>query len=283
MSSVFATRISTSAMGYNAEARRHQWSRFASRLTGDTSIPVHPKRQQVMIPWPDYSADKKPVPPSTLDTVEQYAAEPTLALGDARSIPQSITPTSMRAPAPKDQGWADEYIFQAGARPDARMQAAMPLYLSEELGPRFARSKRQKGWRERREMEAFVRETTTKEELEAWEAGGRDAGIEEVLSTDLVGLDGAKIRNRTRQEIREGTEAEFDADLQKVKRDVRVAVRAGKLFDYDNGMYVLGPKAINIERKRARKARKQAKIIQRLERLNLKDAKNQVIPQDLRS
>jgi hypothetical protein len=159
----------------------------------------------------------------------------------------------------------------------------MPLYLGEELSPRFARAKKMKGWKARREMEAIARDEEIHAAVDAWEAGGRDAGLEEILATNAVNLEGATIRPRTRKEIRDAAGAEFDQLLAATKGESARAVAAGERWDYSNHRLVHGDKGLQAIRKRVRKARKARKITERLENLTLSEEKNQVIPEGLRT
>lgn len=258
------------------------WTRYAANMTGDSSLPVDPERGQVVIPWPKIEP-RKQVNPTPIDTLEKDVAQPTLALGPVSTIPEPLVPVSMRAPVPKDQAWSNAYIFQPEARADQSMQAAMPLYLGEELGPRFARAKKVEGWKARREMEEIAREKEIKAAVDAWEAGGRDAGLEDILSSGIVNLEGVHIRSRTRKEIREAAAAAFDADLAAAKEAAQRAHNEGKRYDTEKGTWVDGAKGLKAIRKRLRKARKARKITERLEKLTLTEAKNQVIPEDLRA
>lgn len=216
------------------------------------------------------------------DTLEREAQRITLSVSEAAAIPDQVVPDSMRAPPPTFQDWADEYIFNPTARHSSRLQAAMPFYLSEELSPRFSRAKQQSGWTQRRQVEAETREKAVQKALDDWEAGGRDRGIEELVSSDWVGLDGVHIRPRTRAEIREAAAMAFDEEIRLGKRQMAHAAAKGQVYDFENHVWVEGEKGEKLEAKRSRKARKQRKVLQKLEGLTLADAKNQVVPSDVR-
>ncbi|WOO79639.1 uncharacterized protein LOC62_02G003162 [Vanrija pseudolonga] len=278
--SVFATRLGTSKPYWNRQARVAVWQRYAAATSAPTTLEPHPRRNQVRIEWPK-AKGRETFPIGPYDTDEKALVTPTVEFGAPSSIPETLIPRSMRAKPPADQDYADEYVFRPSARMNPVMQAAMPLYLGEELSPRFSRAKQTAGYNERRRAEKEVREQIARDTVAQWEADGRDAGLEEVLSTDLVNLDGLTLRPRTRKEVREATLAEVDAAVAKHKADVARAHAAGMVSDGMDG-WVDGPKGKRLERKRRRKALKAEKIERRLENLTLKDEKNQFVPYELR-
>lgn len=277
--SIFATRIKTTAPRFNFRTRRWEWKRIAAKVTGDVA------GEPQTIAWPQ-TEEKKKIDPTPWDTTETHVKEKTVVLASPESIPDKLIPTSMRAPPPKDQAFADEYIFNPSARHDPLVEAAMPLYLGEELSPRFSRAKKQRGWRLRRELEESHRVQKAKSDVDAWEAGGRDEGIEEVLDLDIVGLDGVKIRNRTRKEVREAALSEVDEEIKAARQMTERARAAGQVFLQQQGVdgeWVDGPKGLDLARRRARKERKERRTLKKLANLSLQERKNQVIPPDLRA
>lgn len=216
------------------------------------------------------------------DTAEIEVAKKTLHISPGEQLPAGMVPTSLRAPPPANQVWSDEYVFNLEGRGHESVQSMMPLYLSEELSPRFSRAKQTRGWNERRALERALRAGVQHEALAEWEAGGRDAGLGEVLGLDIAGLEGVPIRARTRKEIRDAVAAEFDDEVAAARAGTARARAAGQLWDAQAGEWAEGPQGTNLERKRSRKDRKARKIIERLERLSLQDAPNQVVPKDLR-
>lgn len=218
---------------------------------------------------------------SAWDTLAEEAQRVSLRVSKADELPSTLVPSSMRAPPPSDQAWADEYVFNPDARRAPIMQAAMPLYLGEELSPRFSRAKQQRGWTERRLAEAEARERAVQTTLEEWEKNGRDKGITELLSHPMVGLEGVHIRPRTREEIRQAAAMAFDEEVRIAKRSMASATAAGKVYDYDAGEWREGAKGEKLEKKRSRKARKERKVLARLEALTLSEEKNQFVPPDV--
>lgn len=277
--SVFATRVATSTPFFDTVTRRMKWARYAAALSGPADgLAKHPERGQVRIPWPVTEPNEIP-DPLPVDTVERASSAATLNLQDASRIPRPLIPTSLRGPAPgpQDQDWADEYVFAPESRSSPELEAALPLYLQEELSPRYSRAKTTKGWRLRREAEAAAREEYVQRAVDEWEAQGRDEGLAELLTLDAVRLEGVSIRPRTRAEIREAAGREFDTQLEHTKKLTRRAAAAGMRFL--DGQWVPGAKGEEIARKRSRKERKLRKIEERLSKLQLEEKPNQVIPQ----
>lgn len=276
--SVFATRVATTAPFYDRATRSARWARYAAALSGDGSmLPRDPARDQVRIPWP-ITQPKEKADPMPVDTLERASAASTLNLQDASRIPRPLIPVSLRGPAPgpQDQDWADEYVFAPESRTSPELEAALPLYLQEELSPRYSRAKQIKGWNQRRAAEAEAREAYVAAAVDEWEAGGRDRGLEELLTLDAVRLEGITLRPRTRQEIRDAAGREFDTQLAHTRKLTRRAAAAGMRFV--EGQWVPGAKGEEIQRKKSRKERKLRKIEERLNRIKLEDAPNQAIP-----
>jgi large subunit ribosomal protein L24 len=279
--SVFATRICTSKPHFDKNARRYKWARFAANLSvGETSVEPNVRNGRIQIPWPAAEA-RKDTNPTAVDTLEKDATSPTLEVCEPTSIPPSLVPQSLRAPPPTNQAYSDKYVFSPEARASATLQAAMPLYLGEELSPRFSRAKLTKGWTARREMEAAARDHHAAAAVAEWEAGGRDAGLEDLLALPAVNLEGVTIRSRTRREVRDAAGVQFDKELAQNRSQVKANAASGARFNHVTGVTHQGAKGIRAIRKRIRKARKQEKITHRLQRLTLSGAKNQVIPADV--
>ncbi|BEI81380.1 hypothetical protein CcaverHIS002_0205400 [Cutaneotrichosporon cavernicola] len=277
--SVFATRVSTSPPVFDRATNRFVWERFAAKTSAPTANPVDKLKGQLRIPWPVVEASK-PEAPTAQDTPKSVAMRTTLKLAAPTDVPATLVPNSLRAPAPSDQTWANKYIFQPNARAQGALQAAMPLYLSEELSPRFSRAKKQSGWTARRTAEAEARAVAVKAAVDAWVASGKDKGLSELLSNDLINLAGVQIRPRTENEVGEVAGRAFDEEIRLARREVKHHAAAGRVFK--DGQWVAGDKGIKLEAKRARKERKARKTLERLQSLTLEDAKNQVVPPDVR-
>lgn len=159
----------------------------------------------------------------------------------------------------------------------------MPLYLSEELSPRFSRAKKTRGWNERRLAEAEERERIGREAVNAWEAGGRDTALASVLPE--AGLEGVTIRSRTRKEVREAAVAAYDAELAGKKVEVREARRGEKIYDYKVGKWrnIPGGKTAKADLKRKRKVARAKRLEVRLSNLKLEEGRNMVVPADARA
>ncbi|GMK54248.1 hypothetical protein CspeluHIS016_0108340 [Cutaneotrichosporon spelunceum] len=278
--SVFATRISTSPPVFDRATNRFVWERYAAKTSAPTANPVDKLKGQLHIPWPVVEA-AKPEPPTAYDTAKDVAMRTTLKLSAPTDVPAALVPNSLRAPAPSDQTWADKYILQPSTRAqEASLQTAMPLYLSEELSPRFSRAKKQSGWTARRTAEAEARADAVKAAVDAWAAAGKDKGLSELLGNELVNLAGVQIRPRTEIEVAEAAGQAFDEEIRLARRAVKLHTAAGRVFK--DGEWVEGETGLKVEAKRARKERKARKALERLENLSLEDAKNQVVPPGVR-
>lgn len=301
---MFASRVATSSPRFIKDLGQWRWKRFAANLSGETDLPIVKSRGQVLIPWP--VTERKPTPAaSASDTLPKDVLQASLKLSQIETIPHEVIPATHRSPAPTDQRYADEYIFKPTSRAHHQLQTAMPMYLSEELSPRFARSKKQATWQARREQEEKIRLEVSRSKVAEWEAAGRDSALNEpipgvsagttVINNDMVRLDGVEIRSRTRQEVREGVLHNFNHEVLFAKKQVAKAYADGMKFDAegtkftpqeglteDEARWLEGPKGERLAFKRRRKDRKERKMLEKLERLTLTDDKNQVVPEELR-
>ena len=166
----------------------------------------------------------------------------------------------------------------------------MPLYLSEELSPRFSRAKQTRGWNERRLREQAERVEIGRVAVEEWEAGGRDKALNELVADASTGLEGVKIRSRTRQEVRDAAMAEYDEELVVRRKKVQHARKMGLKWDthiesweaMPEPSIIPGGQQDKAANKRDRKDRRAERLEQKLEDLKLEDARNMVLPPDLR-
>jgi large subunit ribosomal protein L24 len=236
------------------------------------------------MPWDVSSEDLKqsfePANLLPLDQVQSQAARELLA----------IVPSSSRARAPANQEFSDIYIDSPEDRSRPTVESAMPLYLSEELSPRFSRAKQTRGWNERRLREQAERVEIGRVAVEEWEAGGRDRALNELLADDSTGLEGVKIRSRTRQEVRDAAMAEYDEELAKRHKMVQHARKMGLKWDrHVEGWEAMpepsvmpGGQQDKAATKRDRKDRRADRLEQKLEDLKLEEGRNMVLPPDLR-
>ncbi|WRT63491.1 uncharacterized protein IL334_000396 [Kwoniella shivajii] len=276
--SIFVSRMKTDRTHFNIKSQRLDWTRMAARISGGSEIQAEP----IKLPWP--KPDKPyqhPKPNTDLDTSNSITIQDTLVLPGLEAIEQTkaadLVPQHINAPTPSDTSFADAYIrHMQGTRPLSRSEEGfvdllMPLYLSEELSPRFAKSKTYKAYKARREFEELERSSIGKSAVEDWEASGRDRNLKEAMELEEVGLEGVFLKPRTRKEVRDAAITEFDVDNESMRKEVNLAVREGKIWDRENGEWIDGPKAENIARKRARRARKERKAVERLASLKLEN------------
>lgn len=223
-----------------------------------------------------------PAQSTTLDTIASSVMQQTLRLppvsafvgatgtDDASDLP---FPRSLRAP-PGDlpRAISDAYIDSAGdaAPPAPEVDTLMPLYLSEELSPRFSRAKATRGWNLRREQEAAEREAYVRAQVDAWHAGGKDTGLEGAMAAMglALGSDSAagartRVRGRTAAEVREMAAAEYDDLLAKRGKLARQAKRVGARHDVESDKWMVRLENTTLTR-RAKRERRAAKREARL-------------------
>jgi large subunit ribosomal protein L24 len=157
---------------------------------------------------------------------------------------------------------SNSYIEQSAASSvQPAVDAFMPLYLTEELSPRFSRAKATKGYNLRRQMQAIEREAHGKDAVSEWRERGGDTGLESALAA--VGLDGVAIRSRTSREVREAAEKEFEAAQHERSRIARMAKRVAGTFDVENDTWRVQIDPA-VARRKAKKARRAANREERL-------------------
>ena len=217
------------------------------------------------------------------DTTSDTVAKRTVALvpsTDIWSDPTSVPlATSSRAPVNKlPRSISDAYInanAKAAADTDvpfdslsADVDSMMPLYLSEELSPRFSRAKATKGWNLARAAEKEEREVFGAKAVQAWREGGKDAGIQGTL--ERVGLGGVTVRGRTSKEVREAARSDYDNALFERSRIARMAKRAGGTFDVVNDRWKveIDPATLKRTQKKAERAKRKETFL-RLNKLTV--------------
>jgi large subunit ribosomal protein L24 len=182
---------------------------------------------------------------------------------------EELIPASSGARPPSNQTWSNEYLTRDPSASNPSIDTVMPLYLSEELSPRFSRAKRTKGWNDRRQVLLRERDEAARAAVEAW-----------------VGLEGVTVRGRTRKEVREAALAEFDEASQGVRAEVRDARAKGRVWQEGSdgeGYWVEGPKGERLARKQGRKQLRKEKLETRLENLELEPERNVVVPPSARA
>ncbi|WWC57978.1 mitochondrial 54S ribosomal protein uL24m [Kwoniella dejecticola CBS 10117] len=269
--SSFVSRMKTGRTHFNVKSQRLDWNRIAARISGGSDAPTGP----LSLPWPKPEKQyQHPKPDDDLDTANNVAVRETLVLPGLEAIGNThaadLVPQHINAPAPSDTSFSDAYINNLhGNRPLRKEESElvdllMPLYLSDELSPRFGKYKTYKAYRSRREAEELERAEAGKVAVEEWELSGKDRGLKEVMELDEVGLEGVFIKPRTRKEVREAAITEFDLENESMRKEVNLNVRSGKVWSSQVGDWIDGPKAQNIARKQDRRERKERKALDRL-------------------
>ncbi|KAJ9128334.1 hypothetical protein QFC24_000627 [Naganishia onofrii] len=266
--SVFATRLATSSPVFDKMIRQFRYDRFASKLDNGSidAYDVDPVRGLMKIPWPDIRKKKLGAAQSD-DTIAADVAVSTRSVLPITKIWEQPTelplPASSRASSTAlPRQISDTYIEQsAKTAVEPNVDALMPLYLTEELSPRFSRAKATKGYNLRRQAEVQEKTAHATGQVRQWRKSGGDTGLEGALAA--VGLDGVSLRARTSKEVREAAEQEYAAAQHERSRIARMAKRVGGRFDVDNDTWRVQISPADARRK-AKKARR---AVNREERL----------------
>ena len=244
-----------------------------------------------------------------LDSPKQYVEETTLVLPDGATIHRSLremhprlktamisqpqatlsnlVPLTLRSPPPLYQGVSDRYVNeetrfdQETSQLDPVIDSLMPLYLSEELSPRFAKHKVASAWRARQSLVSSTRARVGKVAVHQWELGGRDAGLRDIMDSDEAGLEGVSLRPRTVEEVREAAMVEHDEEVRAENKFVKEQIVKGMFWHTQKGEWVSGHKARRAERKKVKKAEKKGRIEEKMAKLRLQPARNMVLPPEL--
>jgi len=269
--SIFASRISTSAPVFDKVRRRLVVQRYAANTTGTSETLVRDplRRGQVIIPQPDWKVNAPEHPQPNLDTISRVLEQGTLTLvppEHLREVDDEELPLAKSARAPPSElprAASDNYI--QGDR-DPHVDTMMPLYLSEELSPRFSRAKATKGWNLRREQEQQEREAYVKKVVDDWHARGKDAGLEEAMRQ--VGINAIRVRGRTADEVRAMAAVEYEQMVEERSKLARQAKRVGARHDVDKDKWMVPLENSNLTRK-AKRARRAARREEKLRQMEL--------------
>lgn len=209
------------------------------------------------------------------------------------------------------QLFSDEYIINPANRAadTGALDSVMPIYLSEELAPRFARHKIDATWRAARHYEALERKEIAEDAVRSWVDGGKDEGLRKAMDSAIAGLKGVSIRPRTRAEVAESAVQEYSSTLAMAKKDTRRMRYKGMRFDgerfatwisdiqpvlLDRGqseeeiekakeefVFVKGPRARELTRQRVARVRREGQGKRRVGEIRLRPGKNMVVPKDV--
>lgn len=162
----------------------------------------------------------------------------------------------------------------------------MPLYLTDELAPRFTRVKMAKAWKQRRLNEAAEERRLVKEVTRSWQDGSQDNGLREVMDMPEVGLHGVYLRPRKGKEVAQVVRLEYREELDNIKAKTRKLIYLGWKWRPEakdgNGGWIKGPKVLKREFKIRSKARRAKQREEKLRTFTLKPGKNQYIPEGAR-
>jgi large subunit ribosomal protein L24 len=217
--------------------------------------------------------------------VASRSAEP-VSIDDILTIPSvpAIVPKTTHAPPPKDQSVAD--VYRAGGYEDQTanlaVDALMPLYLSEELSPRFAKHTLTDLYKIRKEQREAGKKAYIEAAVQQWKDLGRDRFLREIMDTEEANLRGVPLKPRSEREIREVAEIEWQQETERELLVVSKRLKRGYQWNYEEGKWVNGPRAQRRVDKLAAKQRKAHRLHVYLENLKLKQGKNMVVPEEAR-
>lgn len=195
-------------------------------------------------------------------------------------------PATLASPVPTDRSVSEAYRLEGGLslseHPTAiHNDTLMPLYLSEELSPRFAKHKKLAAYNLRIANRRAGEVKFVDRAVAEWKAMGKDRFLREIADSPLANLRGVPIKPRSEKEVREAAKIEYSEDQALQLRIVAKKFRLGYLWDSTKNEWKRGPKA---ERRIAKKERKYAKAEERkirLANMTLKPAKNMVVPEEI--
>ncbi|TFK56131.1 hypothetical protein OE88DRAFT_1804899 [Heliocybe sulcata] len=240
---VFASRIGTSPPVWDVAKHAYVWKRFAVNTT--PRLPhwtkqSHGLEPKMPIPWPEKAKSPK-LPRTDYDTAADVVHEITYN-------PSPIT-TRILDPIPRQQALAkqERHYLNSVLNPGAAFDQAAPLevHVQQELSPDHSRAKRQKRWQELNEskqqlLREYIKDETTSAKMR------RHKTVKEARAWAVF---------RWREKVEE---------LRKEERKRRW-INRGALAE--------------LQRKRARKAKKAVRQEKRLRELSLAMADNQIIPE----
>jgi large subunit ribosomal protein L24 len=161
----------------------------------------------------------------------------------------------------------------------------MPLYLSEELSPRFSRAKVVQAWKLKHEKRIADGKAHVEAAINAWRANGKDRYLREIADSNAANLRGVPIKPRSEREVREAAEIEWRILQEKELRAAAKKLKLGWLWDQSRGTkggYAPGPKVLRREAKLASKQAKAARMKDRLATMQMGPAKNMEVPKEIR-
>lgn len=214
-----------------------------------------------------------------LDVVNSISYNPIEPSEWAETL-RELVPKTVRSPPPRDQFISDVYL--KSKRHEHAVDSAMPLYLGEELSPRFTRHDRAERYRVMEANLTKAKADYVAAQVEVWEALGRDRYLRETMDLPEANLRGVPIKPRTKAEIVEAAEIEWDQEHERKLAESKKQMRQGYRFNIERGVWEAGPVALHRQAKRERKVEKAEDLSQRLEKLKLSPRKNMYVPLEAR-
>ena len=224
--------------------------------------------KEVVVQKPTYQ-------PSSIEVLREFDAA------------KNLIPTTPSAAAPKDYQIADEYLkrdWTAGgsSQDDAVIDALMPLYLSEELSPRFSDYRRLSQYKVRVAQKEVEKQRYIEDEVTFWKYMGRDRYLRETMDLPEANLRGVPLKPRSKREVEEAAALEWAAENKRKTEEVAKMFKKGMLWDYEANGWKKGPKAVHRAAKWEAKKSKVDQQAKWLANLKLSPAKNMVVPLEAR-
>lgn len=203
-----------------------------------------------------------------------------VSISELKEVPNvvKIVPRTENAKLPNDQSISDSYLL--GSTQATAADHLMPLYLSEELSPRFTTHKMAELYKLRQSQAKEAKETFVKAALQKWHNQGRDRNLRRVMDAPDVGLAGVPLSKRSARDIREAATIEWEDTNAKHLAEVAGKLKRGWRWNHENpnGGWIRGPKAQRTADKRVKKLQKATMLRERLAKLKLGPGANMVVP-----
>lgn len=198
----------------------------------------------------------------------------------------SLIPSTMAAPLTEERIPSD--LYRRPSHADLAdngdlvlLDHMMPLYLSEELSPRFALHKRQEMWKIRQNDQKTKREEYVEAAVAEWRSMGKDRYLREIADSPVSNLRGVPIRPRSEKEVRTAATMEWQQMEKERVQETARRMKMGYVWDATIEEWVAGPKAEKFAEKKANRLAKAAWNKERLARMTMSPAKNMVVPEEI--
>jgi hypothetical protein len=212
-----------------------------------------------------------------------YKESSIYALQHAEGLAKGIFPKHLNGDMTRNQTVSNWYLggmAQNAPAPTvttAEIDSLMPLYLGDELSP-MSKAKAYANHVITLSRLVEARTKYSEDAVRRWKKNGRDAHLRYNMDKPEVNLAGVPIRPRTEREVKESALIEWDLLHARDVSEARSYRKRGFKYNFDTGAFDPTEKALAIEAKKARRAKKVAKKDRKLSEMKLKPGKNMVVP-----